>query len=78
MALLGQKKIVDSNFFLNCLLKSTLYDGLCGIFEKKSGRPGKKIQVARQSNFLRKKMLGLYQNMKMRHRLAPNFVSSFS
>jgi len=28
----------DLNFFLNCLLKSTLYHGLCGIFEKKLGR----------------------------------------
>jgi len=26
----------DSNFFSNCLLKSTFYDGLCSIFEKKS------------------------------------------
>jgi len=37
------------------------------------------IQVARQTiKFFKKKMLGLYQNMEMRHRLAPNFASSFS
>jgi len=37
------------------------------------------IQVARQTIkfFKKKKMLGLYQNMEMWHRLAPNFASSF-
>jgi len=53
-------------------LKSTLYDGLCVFLKKNRGDP----DSVKQSNFLRKKML--YQNMKMRHRLAPNFASSFS
>jgi len=43
------------------------------VFSKKNrGDPGS------ASNLKKKKMLGLYQNMEMRHRLAPNFASSFS
>jgi len=46
---------------------------VCVIFSKKNrGDPGQTIK------FFKKKMLGLYQNMEMRHRLAPNFTSSFS
>jgi len=75
MALLGQKKIVDSNFFFKLFVKKYTLRWSMWYFRKKIGA----IQVARQqSNFLRKKMLGLYQNMEMRHRLAPNFASSFS
>jgi len=56
-------------------LKSTHYDGLCGIFEKKI----RAIQVARQTiKFFKKKNARALSKQEMRHRLAPNFASSFS
>jgi len=40
----------DSNFFSNCLLKSTLYDGLWDIFEKNRGDPGSQTIKFKKKN----------------------------
>jgi len=64
----------DSNFYSNCLLKSTLYDVYVVFSKKNRGDPGS----ASNNQIFKKKNAWALSKHEMRQRLAPNFTSSFS